>query len=518
MGTHLTDTEVRNAKLPDGKNELVLTDLPGLYLRLRRGANGTVTKSWLYRYTFLGAKRKLTLGPYPQLSLADARIALIEQQRLVSAGQDPVATKEAAEAKRHADELIARLGDKPETLDDLFQQYADKYAKEKYKDGGAAHAACYRLHVQPHLGRVKLEHITTAALSNMLHKVRNHGASAAFSKGHARTVAVVLNLLKSIYDWGYDSGHIDNNPAAALKGKYVGASKGEIGERFLSQDEIKELYYKLEFADMAPRWKTMAWLMLSCLTRVEETSLAKVEHVDLVQKTWRIPVENQKKTHNPNPSDHIVYLSDFACQHMRALLEDASSRKKAAAKTGKDPALFGIYLFPARLVAKGEMPCNEKSATHQYTDRQQDPNAPARSAKKRTQESSELVLPGGRWTSHDLRRTGATWMRRSGEGISNIKDIVECCLNHVVGSVIERTYQKAEFEEKMKLAFETLGSFLTSLIEEAKADTSTFKTYKDQAQKRKEAKNKAQARKMKLTKAKNKIILGGPTKATSQAT
>lgn len=506
MGTHLTDTEVRNAKLPDGKDELTLTDLPGLYLRLRRGVGAVVSKSWLYRYTFAGAKKKITLGSYPQMGLAEARLALAEQQRLTATGHDPVATKLALEYKRHADVLIAKLGRKPETLEDLFEQFLDKYAKATYKDGGAASAASFNRHVRPYLGSVKLEHITTVALANMLHKARKKGEEAVYSKGHARTLGVVLNLLKTVYGWGYDSGHIENNPAAGLKAKSLGASKGEMGERFLTEVEIQELYYKLEFSTMAPRWKHMAWLMLACLTRVEETSKSRVEHVDLKAQTWLIPKENQKSTRKAKAANHVIHLSEFAVAHMRALLEDAARRKKTAAKAGKDPEQYGTYLFPARLVAAGETHCNEKTATHQFTDRQKDPNAPPRpAAQRRTQDSSELLLPGGHWSSHDLRRTGATRMRRL--GVSS--DAVERCLNHQVGSELTRTYQKHEYAPVMQQGFDTLGAHLAALVEQAKADKAQLNAHKLQAHARKEAKNKAQARKMKITKEKNKLIYGG---------
>ncbi len=497
----LTDTAVKNARLPEGKAEATLTDMPGLNLRIRQGANGSLSKVWRYRYTFRGVKKALTLGSYPLMSLFEARAALQSQQALVAQGIDPLAQREAAEALQKAEEALAKLGGRPDTLDDLFQLFVDKYAKGNYSDEGATLQSCYKNHIQASLGKVRLDLLTTAVFSDLLHSVKTKGAKVSYSKGHARTVGVVMDLLKRTYAWAFESGYIDNNPAAGLRAKNVGASKGEIGERVLNLAEIQLLTHKLRFADMNPRWKCMAWLMLSCLTRVEETSLARVEHVDLESNTWLIPRDNQKSTRKEKPADHVIALSPFAIEQMRWLLADAAHRKAEAAKEGKDSSKFGVYLFPSRTGAEAETPCNEKTATHQFGDRQRSDADLARPAvQKRTQSSQELLLPGGKWTSHDLRRTGATLMRNLGID----RDTVEHCLNHVVGSRIERTYQKTEKSAATQRAWDTLGAKLAELVAAAHADTDTAQLHMRQAEARKQAKKQTQAVKAKQTKAKNK--------------
>lgn len=314
MGKHLTDTEVKNAKLPAGKVEHNLSDLAGLYLRLRMGASGSTSKTWRYRYTYLGETKLLVLGTYPTMSLASAR-------------------------------------------EDLFV-------------------------------RQKVE----------------------------------------------------------------------------------------------------------------------VKHFDLDKLLWFIPKENQKRTQKVKPVDHYVDLSPFALRHVTALLDLAKKRKVAAVKEGKDPAHFGNYLFPSRLVSNGEVPADEKTFAHQLRDRQQTFSAPQTpTAKRRTQNSSELILPNGTWSSHDLRRSSSTMMRDSGID----KDTVDRCLNHVVGTLLERTYQKPQVLADMKNGWLALGSRLDKLTAEALADGVTHGLYLQKSIQRKAEKMCEQAQKMKLTKVKNKLIFGG---------
>ena len=97
MPVALTTRSVENAKpdpaivsrcleLPDGA-------LPGFYLVVQPSG----AKSWAVRYRVAGRPRKLTLGPYPRLTLGDARERARAALRTASEGRDPSALRAAAE-------------------------------------------------------------------------------------------------------------------------------------------------------------------------------------------------------------------------------------------------------------------------------------------------------------------------------------------------------------------------------------------------------------------------------------
>jgi len=80
----LTDLQVRRAG-PSEKG-YKLGDSAGLYLYVTR--NGF--KSWRLKYRFAGQEKKIVLGSYPQLSLADARKERDRVRALASGFRDPV--------------------------------------------------------------------------------------------------------------------------------------------------------------------------------------------------------------------------------------------------------------------------------------------------------------------------------------------------------------------------------------------------------------------------------------------
>ena len=69
------------------------SDGQGLYFRVL----GDAKAYWVYRYRIGGKERETSLGPYPELSLADARVRHDDlRKRVVTGKADPIAEKRAA--------------------------------------------------------------------------------------------------------------------------------------------------------------------------------------------------------------------------------------------------------------------------------------------------------------------------------------------------------------------------------------------------------------------------------------
>jgi integrase len=98
-----------------------------------------------------------------------------------------------------------------------------------------------------------------------------------------------------------------------------------------------------------------------------------------------------------------------------------------------------------------------KSFGKQLKDRQRPTEKPWLN---RTSENEALVLPGGHWTAHDLRRTASNKMANL--GISS--DVIDECLNHVIASKVRRVYIQDRRLEAQAAAFDLLGAQLAALI------------------------------------------------------
>lgn len=86
----LTDTAIRNAKPADKPYKV--TDSQGLYLLV----NPRGSKLWRIKYRIDGVERKLSLGAYPEITLAEARAARDAACRQLAHAIDPNVAKRQA--------------------------------------------------------------------------------------------------------------------------------------------------------------------------------------------------------------------------------------------------------------------------------------------------------------------------------------------------------------------------------------------------------------------------------------
>ncbi len=87
--TPLSDVKVRTAKPHD--TEYKIFDGGGLFLLVTPSGG----KLWHFKYRFVNKERKLTFGPYPEISLADARQQRDEAGKRLAHGIDPGAVRKA---------------------------------------------------------------------------------------------------------------------------------------------------------------------------------------------------------------------------------------------------------------------------------------------------------------------------------------------------------------------------------------------------------------------------------------
>ena len=76
----------------------------GLHLQVTQGSG----RSWLLRYQFDGKRPEMGLGPYPEVTLADARLEAAKARKLLREGVDPLAEREAERTRQRPRKPAAR--------------------------------------------------------------------------------------------------------------------------------------------------------------------------------------------------------------------------------------------------------------------------------------------------------------------------------------------------------------------------------------------------------------------------
>ncbi|MBB5413731.1 MULTISPECIES: tyrosine-type recombinase/integrase [unclassified Paraburkholderia] len=302
----------------DSKSELVfraakpraqpylLADGNGLALRVR--PNGT--RTWLLRYRRPGTSKEnfLSLGPYPDVSLVDARKAATIARNLVRDGTDPVEHRraESAARKRAAEGAFQLVAQK--WLAFKRKEWADEtYRKAEF---------VVREYLSPALGNKPISTLATPEVKPVLEAIAAHAPNLATK---------ARQYVGGIVTYAIQHGLREDGIPLSLRGVIPRHKKGHI-PAITKPAEIAPLVQAIN-TYKSPI--TRAALKLTMLTGLRPGMVAAApwDEVDLDVAEWHVPAGRMKMQH-----EHIVPLPKQAVE----LLEELE------ALTGR-----GHYVFPS---------------------------------------------------------------------------------------------------------------------------------------------------------------------------
>lgn len=415
-----TDPQGDRITLPIGAYDTKGRD--GLTLAEARGRAGHLSK--LYQSGVLDIK-----GHLAEETKLDAARRAAEQARLEA---------EQAAKNKEIETALSRV-----TVNELFSRWTSVDLIRR-KDGGAEVQRMFEKDVLPKIGAMAAEDVSKGHITGV--------TDALLARGVARMAKQIFSLMRQMFRFAVDRDIINADPTASIRKAKIGGKDVE-RDRFLSDEEIKQLAEQIPSAKLLPSTEAAIWICLSTCCRIGELLQARWEHIDLETGQWIIPAENSK-----NGKIHTIYLSDFAQVQFHRLKNIAAEAHEKRTKKNAD-ASPAPWVFPSR---NGETAVCVKTITKQIGDRQRVDRKPM-SHRAKNERTDSLVLPRGKWTPHDLRRTGATQMVASGI----LPEVAERCLNHTEQDRVKRTYQRHSYEAEMKSAWQLLGQKLDHTVTSA---------------------------------------------------
>ena len=277
MKRKLTTKFIEGQK-PDPSKRLDFRDelMPGLVLRI--SASGT--KTFCLHKRINGKMRRLTIGRFPIMSLADARERVRQVLYEIETG-------------RFEDRTGIEVETKP-TLGDVIPVYIEKHAKVHNRDWKRKEALLAKfttLHGK-RIDEIKRADVVKAC--DVIHK------SAPVSANRA------LAHLKHLMGWCVERGMIDASPIAGMKP----LSKERSRERVLTDNELGALWAVCG-DEGYPFGDCMKLLMLSGQRRAEVAEMRWSE-LDLEKRLWTLPSSRAK-----NGKQHTVPITDAMLELLR---------------------------------------------------------------------------------------------------------------------------------------------------------------------------------------------------------
>ncbi|CAI1953313.1 Putative prophage CPS-53 integrase [Serratia fonticola] len=277
----LTDIKVKTAKPMEKAYKLA--DGGGMYLLVK--PNGS--KYWRLKYRFAGKEKMLSIGVYPDVSLADAREKRKEARKTLASGGDPGEVKKAEKLSQKLSiantfEAIAR---------EWHQHKADRWSlryREEIID-------TFEKDIFPHIGKRPIAEIKPMELLETLRRMEKRGALEKMRK--------VRQRCGEVFRYAIVTGRAEYNPAPDLATALATPKKTNFP--FLSVEELPHFLRDLAGYTGSIITKTATQIIMLTAVRTQELRFARWEDIDFEKRLWEIPPEVMKMKR-----PHIVPLSE----------------------------------------------------------------------------------------------------------------------------------------------------------------------------------------------------------------
>lgn len=371
--------------------DAMLSDGGNLHFRTRK--NGPST--WILRYTFLGKPRKIKLGTYPDMTLAEARIEARKARVMIDKKEDPLAVRQAAIKDFQRRTSFSQLCE---------DWYETEIVGRGVKRPQAARGALDN-YVLPNLGKLPTAEIEPMHVTRMLDRVKRRVPSVA---------NMLLRTTRRIFAFAVRRRILTSNPTFDLSQRLDAGGVEKPRTRVLNLDELATLFIALRATPAFGIENLMVTrLLLALCVRKSELLGAYWEEFDLdgcitQGPVWHLPAA-RTKTGEPLDIPLVPQVVDWL-KGVRLVAGDSE------------------WLFPRRRYNR---------------------HAAIQHASGNTLNAALLRVNHGlkHFTVHDLRRTARTHLAALGVR----REVAEKCLGHKLKG-IEGVYDRYDYFRERRAA------------------------------------------------------------------
>lgn len=307
----LSDLQIRRRKPPQKTTRLF--DGKGLYLELSPSGG----KWWRFKFRFRRKEKRLSLGTYPEISIAVARERRDDARKLVAHGVDP-------SERRKIEKLIGdeRAGN---SFESIAREWAAKHLERRAESHRSKVTRRLELYSYPWIGGRPISDVSSREVLSVLQRIEGRSPD---------TAQRLKQNIGQVFRYAIATGRAERDPTGDLLGALAPIPKGHFAT-ITDPDEVGCLLRAIE--GYTGNLITKSALRLAPLVFVRPGELRRAEwaEIDLKNSEWTISAERMKMK-----IPHLVPLAQQAV----AILEELQPL------TGK-----GRFVFPSARGAKRPM-------------------------------------------------------------------------------------------------------------------------------------------------------------------
>lgn len=371
------------------------TDDRGLYLEVHPSGS----KLWRYKYRHLGKQKRLALGRYPEIGLAEARRRRDDARKVLEAGGDPL-------AERKHEKLVAAFK-AANSFEDVAKEYIDKMVAEGRADATTTKAN-WLLEQLELIATRPIADLKPLDVLSALKRIEAHGKH--------ETARRCRSFASRVFRYAVATGRGETDPTSILRGALV-VAKVTHHAAILEPQKVGELLSAIDAYSGHAITRLAMQIAPHVMVRPGELRMAEWSEFDLDSAVWKIPAERMKMRR-----PHEIPLSRQVLAYLADLLP----------LTGPQG-----YVFPAFHTSK--RPQSENTINQAFR---------------------RMGYGPGEITPHGLRTTASTLLNESGKWSP---DAIERSLAHADANGIRGIYNRSRYWEERVAMHQWWSDYLDEL-------------------------------------------------------
>jgi len=288
----LTDMSIKKAK-PEAK-PYKMTDGAGLYLLVEPKGS----KYWRMAYRYAGKQKTLSIGVYPDVSLADARVRCHEARKLLANNVDPSAAKQAQKE--------ATFIQTDNNFEVIAREWFTRHSPNWKENHSSKIIARLEKDVFPWIGARPIGELAAPALLAVIRRIESRGA--------LETAHRALATCGQVFRYAVATGRAERDPTGDLRGALPPVRKDKHFAAITDPKKVGELMRDID--GYQGSYIVKSAFKISPMVFVRPGELRKMEwaELDLDKAEWIIPAEKMKMG-----VTHIVPLAKQVVAELREL-------------------------------------------------------------------------------------------------------------------------------------------------------------------------------------------------------
>jgi integrase len=286
----LTFLEVRNAKSKDKPYKL--SDGEGLYLLI----NPSGSKLWRFKYRFDGKEKLLSIGIYPDLSLAEARDHRDQARNQLANNFDP---SEIKRINRQQRDVVTS-----NSVEAVAQDWFERHLSKKAETTKTKVISRMERFVLPYIGKRPVSEVTAPDILEVVRRVETIGS--------LDTAHRVLQEIGQIFRYAIQTARAESDPTPALRGALPPITQNNFASPAEDPVKVGELLRTLEGFKGSPVVAAAIKILPMVFCRPGELRMMKWADINFETAEWRYTASKKQTPHLvPLTKQVLVVLRDL---------------------------------------------------------------------------------------------------------------------------------------------------------------------------------------------------------------